>query len=182
MIIPPSINHGDSVAIVAPSGIIERDAIDNGISKMEGWGLKVIKGDNLYKDYGIFAGNDQERLDDLQKALDDPLIKAVFCARGGYGLSRIISSLDLNGLRSKPKWVIGYSDITILHLWINQNLGMATLHAEMPINYNSTRKSAATIDTLRNAIAGRPVIYSWDAKGVPVFIQEVPLSSTEVMV
>jgi len=160
---PPALVQGDSVAVIAPSGLVNRNDIEDAITTIESWGLTVLRGEHLYDRYGIFAGTDDKRLADLQKAFDDPGIKAIFCARGGYGMSRIIRSVDFRVFIKKPKWVIGYSDISVLHLFINCKFGIETLHAEMPLNYHSLKSSSLSILTLQQSLFGNEEGYEWQS-------------------
>lgn len=162
MIVPRLLEAGDRVKVIAPSGQVNRQRCEDGIGLLEEWGLKVESGRNIYKRYGLFAGDDNERLVDLQDALDDPGVKAVFCARGGYGLSRIIDRIDFSKFTESPRWIIGFSDITLLHLWVNMNCGVATLHGEMVTNYASLRKSPETLASLRKILFDGPVDYKWE--------------------
>ena len=162
MIRPSALKKGDRVAVVAPAGLVDRDIIEPAINILESWGLVVMRGDALYERYGIFAGTDNRRLSDIQKALDDPGIKAIICARGGYGVSRIIRDIDFRAFRKNPKWIVGYSDITVLHLFVNCNLGISSLHAEMPLNYHKNKTGAATFTTLTRALFSEPQDYEWE--------------------
>jgi len=162
MITPRLLVPGNRVRVIAPSGQVNMNRCEEGIAMLEEWGLKVERGKNIYMRYGLFAGDDSQRLDDLQDAMDDPDVKAIFCARGGYGLSRIIDRIDLKRFSESPKWIIGFSDITLLHLWINMNCGVATLHGEMVANYSDRRKSRETLASLRQTLFEGPVDYSWD--------------------
>jgi len=144
------IRKGDRVAIVAPSGRIMAADLDNAIETLEGWGLVVELGKNVYAQYLNFAGTDAERLRDLQWALDDPQISTVLCARGGYGLSRIIDNLDLTRFKANPKWVIGYSDITALLLKV-QAIGMASIHGPMATSFNK-KEGRESIIALRRLL------------------------------
>lgn len=152
MKIPALLRQGDRVSVIAPSGLVNQSACEEGIAILGGWGLNVERGKNLYSSHGLFAGSDDQRLSDLQQSLDDPGIRAIFCARGGYGLSRIIDRIDLAGFKKNPKWIIGYSDITILHLWINMHCQVATLHGEMVARYSDKQKSEATLATLQSTL------------------------------
>ncbi|MEA1885807.1 MAG: LD-carboxypeptidase [Bacteroidota bacterium] len=158
---PPALKESDRVAVIAPAGLVDREVIEPAIEKLESWGLEVERGDALYERFGVFAGADARRLADLQKALDDPGIRAIICARGGYGMSRIIRSVDFRAFRKNPKWVAGFSDISVLHLFINCNLGISTLHAEMPLNFHKNEENSATLVTLKKSLFEGPQDYDW---------------------
>jgi muramoyltetrapeptide carboxypeptidase len=159
---PPFLNRGDKVAIVSPSWVINEDTINSAVLFLEDWGLKVQLGRNVLNQSGPFAGTDDERLYDLQKMTDDPDIKAVFCSRGGYGTLKIISSMRFSALKKAPKWYIGFSDITVLHLWLNEVCGIISIHGEMPLNYSDKEKSKETFKTLHNALFGGYKPLSWE--------------------
>ncbi|HPT12034.1 MAG TPA: LD-carboxypeptidase [Bacteroidales bacterium] len=161
LIIPPYLKEGDHVEIVSPSGVIDRDIVLKAAKKLEASGLVVTIGKNAFKNNGCFAGTDLERLSDLQEATSDPDIKAVFCSRGGYGVSRIIDRVDFSPLKENPKWYIGFSDITVLHLWLSKMCGMVSLHGEMPLNYFNPKKSVNCYDTMINALFGKPEAIAW---------------------
>ena len=132
LIQPPYLKKGDTVLILATSGIVsDSTIIDNGIELLKSWGLNAKLGENLFESNGHFAGTDKHRLVDFQKAIDDENIKAIWCARGGYGTVRIIDDIDFTKFKQHPKWVIGFSDVTVLHNEIH-NLGIETIHAMMP--------------------------------------------------
>jgi muramoyltetrapeptide carboxypeptidase len=154
LILPPFLRKGDEVAIISPAWAVKEEVIIQAGSLLETWGLRVRVGKNALKQSGPFAGNDNERLADLMEMTENPDIKAVFCSRGGYGVSRIIDRADFSSLKKYPKWYIGYSDITVLQLWLNEVYGIVSLHAEMPLNYSNHDKSNETFDSLRRALFG----------------------------
>jgi len=158
---PPYLKRGDEVAIVSPSWSIDEDKINKAVVFLENWGLKVRLGKNVLKQSGPFAGNDAERLFDLQKMTDDPGIKAVFCSRGGYGALRIISRMKFSALKKSSKWYVGFSDITVLHLWLSEVCGIASIHGDMPLNYSDQEKTSATFSTLHEALFGDYKPISW---------------------
>lgn len=131
--IPPFLSSGDAIAIVAPARKIILEEIEPAIKLFKSWGLKVVLGKNLFCSYNQFAGTEKERAEDFQWALDDKKIKAVFCARGGYGCVRIIDLLDFSAFIKHPKWIVGFSDVTVFHSHVH-NLGIGSLHAAMPYN------------------------------------------------
>ncbi|MGQ9621507.1 MAG: S66 peptidase family protein [Bacteroidales bacterium] len=159
--IPESLHSGDAVAIISPSYAIDEEKIANAVRLLEEWGLKVSVGRNALNRSGPFAGTDKERLEDLQEVVSDSRIKAVFCARGGYGLLRIIDRVDFSSLEKYPKWFIGYSDMTVLHMWLGEVCGIASLHAEMPLYYSNTEKSPETLSTLKQALFEGDYYWSW---------------------
>jgi len=159
---PPFLTKGDEVAIISPSFCIEEKLLIEAVEYLTEWGLRVRLGKNAAKRNGPFAGSDEERLDDLQEMTTDNNIKAVFCSRGGYGLSKIIDRVDFSVLKSAPKWYSGFSDITVLHTWLNEVCGIMSVHGEMPVNFNNTEKSTNTFITLKKALFGNPLIHEWN--------------------
>lgn len=161
LITPDYLQKGDSIAIVAPAGILigKREAIDQAKKLAEGWGLKVVIGEHVFDRNNHFAGSDEARTQDFQKALDNPNIKAIWCARGGYGSVRILDRLDFSKFQQNPKWIIGYSDITALHNHVH-NLGVETLHgmmgSSMIFDVDKTKESKKT---LRKALFGETLLY-----------------------
>jgi muramoyltetrapeptide carboxypeptidase len=160
-ILPPYLKRGDEVAIISPSFLIDEEKIISAVKFLEKWGLKVRVGRNALNRKGPFAGTDNERLADLQEMTDDKNIKAVFCSRGGYGVLKIICNIDFSSLTKNPKWYVGFSDITVLHIWLNEICGLISLHAEMPLNYSNREKSRDTFDTLQRALFGYYEPYTW---------------------
>lgn len=159
---PPYLKVGDTVAIIAPSGILKnRDGeIQKAKALLRNWGLNTIMGKHVFNKNNHFAGTDDERCEDLQNALDNPKIKAIWCARGGYGTVRILDKLDFQKFKTKPKWVIGYSDITALHNQIH-NEGVESLHALMCVSLpQNLRDIEASITTFKNTIFGKPLRYN----------------------
>jgi len=130
MIIPPFLHKGDLIRIISPAGSIDSDLIKGSEDFLISWGLQVLRGVNASNQEGRFAGNDKQRLNDLQEALDDPKCKAILCSRGGYGTIRLIDKINLDAFRKSPKWLIGYSDITMLHALLQME-GYASIHGGM---------------------------------------------------
>lgn len=158
MIKPPTLKNGDTVGIVAPAGWILQDKYRPIIQIIENRGYKVLRGTTTYKEHGPFAGTDGERLIDMQAMLDNPVLKAVFCLRGGYGTIRIIDKLDFTEFKKSPKWIIGFSDITILHNKLHL-LGIASIHGQMPLNFVD-RTSNKGLDELFATLNGKTLNYS----------------------
>lgn len=123
------LQSGDRVGIVATAGKVKTGSLDQGIKLLQQWGFQVICGPNLFQGHGYFAGTDAQRAADLQMMLDDPSIKAIFCARGGYGTTRMIDSIDFTHFQQQPKWLIGFSDVTTLHQHIHR-LGIQSIHGQ----------------------------------------------------
>ena len=159
--IPPYLKDGDTVAIISPSGVVDRDVVLKAVAILKASGFNVVMGENVFRQNGCFAGSDRERLHDLQQVTDDPKIRAVFCSRGGYGISRIIDRVDFSPLLKNPKWYVGFSDITVLHLWLNRLCGIVSLHAEMPLNYSNPKKTPESFTSMINALKGEPDTIVW---------------------
>ena len=157
LIKPDYLKPGDTIAIIAPSGVLNNrnQAIENAKKLIIEWGLVPIIGKNIYKKNYHFAGNDKERFDDLQWAFDHKNIKAIWCARGGYGSIRIVDKLNFDQFKKYPKWLIGYSDITVLHNKLN-NLGFETIHGMMAVNMEENQKEIIeSIESLKNCLFGK---------------------------
>ena len=160
---PPFLKPGDTIAIVAPARKIKQQEILSAITMFKNWGLKVILGENIHAVNNQFAGDDEQRRSDFQAMLDNENVKAIISARGGYGTVRIIDKIEFSNFINNPKWIIGYSDITVLHAHIQQNFQVQSLHATMPINFPSSGLDNAT-ESLRKALFGEALAYSFDNK------------------
>ena len=156
IILPSFLKKGDTIGICATARKISRDEIEPAVKILESWGLYVAFGKNVFGNENQYSGSDEQRAEDLQNFLDDPDIKAVISARGGYGTIRIIDKLDFSAFEKNPKWIIGYSDITVLHSHIHANFNIATLHATMPINFGKDKFST---ETLRKTLFGHAMKY-----------------------
>ncbi len=159
MITPPCLKAGDKIAIVATARKVSPSEMDIAISTFRSWGLQVVTGPHLFGENNQYSGTDEERAFDLQMMLDDKDIKAIMCARGGYGTVRIIDSLNFSKFEEHPKWIVGYSDITVLHSHIQTQMGIETLQAIMPINFPD-EGSAEAIKSLRKALFGETLHYN----------------------
>ncbi|MBQ0734891.1 S66 peptidase family protein [Aquimarina celericrescens] len=157
MFTPDFVKAGDKIAIVSTARKVDFKEIGEAIHLLELWGLKVVKGSTIGIKKKQFAGSDKERRDDFQRMLEDDEIKAIWCARGGYGTVRIIDDIDFSRFQKKPKWIIGYSDITVLHSHIH-NFEIKTIHAPMPIDIHKGTKSS--IDSLKEVIFGNKIEYT----------------------
>jgi muramoyltetrapeptide carboxypeptidase len=164
IILPPFLRPDNTIAIVCPAGFMAREKAQTCIDTLKVWGYRVRIGDTLGGPSGnYFSGDDEQRLADLQQAFDDPGIDAVLCGRGGYGMTRIIDRLDLTRFEQRPKWVVGFSDITVLHAHILTRCRTATLHAPMADAFNEGGDLSQGVLSLRHALAGKPVAYTFPA-------------------
>ncbi|MFZ9661832.1 MAG: S66 peptidase family protein [Chitinophagaceae bacterium] len=163
--IPPYLKKGDCIGLVCPAGAMSRKKAVECIRVIkEVWGYEVKQGKTLGSGAGYFSGTDQERLDDLQRMIDDDEIKAILCARGGYGTGRIIDVIDFSKFRKKPKWIIGFSDITVLHAHIHSTYGIATLHAPMANAFNNGGYNNVYVKSLKDALEGKRAQYKTASK------------------
>ncbi|HTE25658.1 S66 peptidase family protein [Flavitalea sp.] len=159
--IPPYLRPGDTIGIVCPAGFMNAEKAATCIQVLQDWGYKVKRGKTLESNSAnYFSGTDEERLEDLQSMLDDDSLNAVLCARGGYGTSRIIDRLSFRKFKKKPKWIIGFSDITVLHAHINRNYKIATLHAPMAAAFNDDGYMNEYVLSLKHAMEGKSAVYS----------------------
>jgi muramoyltetrapeptide carboxypeptidase len=164
--IPPYLQKGDTIGLVCPAGFMTLDKVQTCINTLQEWGYKVKLGKTIGGDsQTYFSGTDEERLSDLQQMLDDDEVKAVLCARGGYGMGRIIESLDLKKFKKQPKWVIGYSDITVFHSHLYSNYYISSLHAPMAAAFNDEGYKNEYVLSLKNALEGKKIKYQCDTHG-----------------
>ncbi|HXB33038.1 MAG TPA: LD-carboxypeptidase [Puia sp.] len=162
-LLPPYLRPGDTIAIVCPAGYMPMEKAQTCNVTLRQWGYRVRIGSTLGGDSNnYFSGSDEERLADLQQMLDDPDVGAILCGRGGYGLTRIIDRIDFTRFRANPKWVIGYSDVTLLHAHIEANFGIATLHAPMAAAFNDGGAEGPDVQSLRMALEGKDLSYFCD--------------------
>ena len=158
---PPYLKPGDTVAIVAPAGILKNRTAEINKAKalLKSWGLHAVVGKHVFSQGHHFAGTDGERCEDFQNALDNPKIRAIWCARGGYGSARILDQLDWTHFKQHPKWIIGYSDITALHSEVH-NLGFQSIHGMMCTSLQDDNAAIAeTIATFKSTLFGTPLSY-----------------------
>ena len=158
MKIPEFLKPGDKVAIVCPASYI-KGSIDVAVKALQDWGLQVDIGETVTAQYNQFAGTDELRASDLQRALDDNDVKAIFAARGGYGTVRIIDRLDFSRFEKQPKWIIGFSDITVLHSHLQQRLDIASIHGQMPKSFDES--TAEALESLKKAIFGERIDFHY---------------------
>jgi len=167
MITPPYLKKGDKIAIVSTARKITREEIEPAIKLFTAWGLDVVEGGHLYASYNQFAGSDDQRLADLQHMLDDDSIRAIVCSRGGYGTVRIIDRLDFSRFIRHPKWITGFSDVTVLHSHIHRHFNIETLHAIMPVNFKDKCESDPSLNSLKKALFGKELSYHYPSE--PLF-------------
>ncbi|TYP76183.1 S66 peptidase family protein [Aquimarina intermedia] len=141
MILPDFLKKGDKVGILSTARKIDKRDIEPALGQLESWGLQPILGPTIDLECNQFAGSDEDRIQDFQNMLDNPEIKMIWCARGGYGTVRIIDALDFTNFSKQPKWIAGYSDVTIIHSHLH-TLGYATLHSPLVMDYMNTTKEA----------------------------------------
>jgi muramoyltetrapeptide carboxypeptidase len=164
-LVPPYLKPGDIIGITCPAGYINREEIQPAIRIMESWGFNIRIGKTVGdRDYS-FGGTDAERLADLQAMLNDEDIKAIMCGRGGYGTARIVDKLDFSRFQRKPKWVIGFSDATVLHCHISRHFGIASLHSKMcnsfPDDFGKSEPVIQdTIMSIYQALTGKKMQYN----------------------
>ncbi len=159
MIIPPYLKSGDTIGITAPAKKISLEEISPAIKILESWGLSVKIGKTIGTEYHQFSGNDKARAEDFQEMLDDDSVKGVMCARGGYGCVRFVDRLDFSTFKQNPKWIIGFSDITVLHTHIHSNYQIQTLHSDMPIQFPKDGKENLAIETIKRCLFGENIQY-----------------------
>lgn len=161
----PYLKPGATIGITSPAGTINPADIEPTLKKLAEWGFNTIVGDTIGKKDGTFGGTDEERRADFQRMLDDDKIDAVLCARGGYGFIRIIDNIDFEGFRKNPKWIIGFSDVTVLHAHINSNFGIPSIHSKMCNSFPEDWSKAdavqvETIESIRKALTGDEMQYT----------------------
>lgn len=161
---PEFLKKGDKVAIVCPASYIKGD-IEVALAVLNSWGLDVEVGKSVTSQFHQFAGTDEVRRRDLQAALDNPEIKAIFAARGGYGTVRIIDQLDFRKFKKHPKWIVGFSDITVLHSHLHNKVGVCSIHGQMPKAFSESTQAALT--SLKNALFGKKKDFKYSQTTFP---------------
>ncbi len=163
MILPPFLKPGDTIGITAPARKVSVDDIADGIRLLEAWGFKTKPAPHLFATHNQFAGSDEQRAEGFQTLLDDPSVKAIICARGGYGSVRIIDLLDFSTFVKQPKWICGFSDITVFHMHLQANYDVASLHGPTLYNLSGSRLNAEAGEAFRRALTGTPMSYQEEA-------------------
>jgi muramoyltetrapeptide carboxypeptidase len=152
MIFPENLKKGDRIRIVAPAGKVQKDKVLPGIELLQDIGYEVIVGKHVLDRNFQYAGNDQQRANDIQEAIDDTQTRAIICARGGYGSVRIIEKIDFSPLLKNPKWLVGFSDVTVLHSILNK-LGLASIHGAMPAFFLENKKPTRSFLSLMDLLS-----------------------------
>ena len=160
IIIPPYLIKGDTIGIVCPAGYMPYTRAQTCINALQDWGFTVKVGRTLSNQFHYFSGTDKERLTDLQNMLDDKEVKAILCGRGGYGVSRIIDDLNFKQFKKNPKWIMGYSDITVLHAHLYAKYKIASLHSPMAAAFNDGGAENEFVQSILEAITGKASDYS----------------------
>ena len=162
--IPPYLKKGNTIGLTCPAGYMAKEKAQTCINTLQQWGFEVMVGKTLGSDSSTyFSGTDEERLNEMQAMLDDNSIHAILCGRGGYGVSRIIDQLNFTRFKKNPKWIIGFSDITILHAHIYSNYKIASLHAPMAAAFNNGVADNEYIISLQKALLGKMSKYKCPA-------------------
>ena len=162
---PPYLKKEDVIGITCPAGYITLEEIQPAINKIKEWGFEIRLGNTIGKRDFTYGGTDAERLADFQQMLNDKTVKAIMCARGGYGAIRIIDKIDFSNFPLHPKWIIGFSDITVMHSHINRHYNIATLHSKMcnsfPADWSLAEQiQKDTIESIRQCLVGEKMQYS----------------------
>jgi muramoyltetrapeptide carboxypeptidase len=162
MVKPPSLKTGDRIRIISPAGKVKREEVFPAVEWLQGNGYEVICGRHMFDEYFQFAGTDANRISDLQDALNDHETKAIICSRGGYGTIRLLSEVSYTEFIKYPKWVVGFSDITVLHCCLN-NIGCSSIHGVMPkLFFNDMDSNLENLKSLFNLLVGKKAFYSQD--------------------
>jgi len=161
---PPYLQKGDTIGIVCPAGYMVAEKVQACIKTLQEWGYHVKVGKTVGGDSATyFSGTDEERLADFQEMLDDDSVKTILCGRGGYGMGRIIDRIDFKKFKMQPKWIVGYSDITVLHAHLYSNYHISSLHAPMAGAFNEEGYKNEFVQSLKNALEGKKLRYNCPA-------------------
>lgn len=157
MLIPKNLKIGDTIGILSTARKFTTEQLTFCTQVLNSWGFNVVIGSSIDAEEHQFAGSDQIRAKNLQDFIDDPTIDAILCARGGYGTMRIIDQIDFSRFKENPKWICGFSDVTVLHQHL-QNMGIASIHSSMPSLF-PTNLDHTTLKSLENALKGEELNY-----------------------
>ncbi|HWV73074.1 MAG TPA: LD-carboxypeptidase [Pseudosphingobacterium sp.] len=155
---PTFLKKGDKVAIVCPAWKVD-DGLQDAVNLLNSWGLEVVLGKTVNSSYRQYAGSDELRAEDFQRILDDDSVKAIFAARGGYGCVRMIDQVDFTNFAAKPKWIVGFSDVTVIHSHIHALYGIPTIHGQMPITIPDATKESLL--SLQDTLFGKKALYEY---------------------
>lgn len=158
MLQPPNLQIGDKALILSPAGKIDAEPVERAMDILRGWGLEAEISENALSQTGRFSGFVEQRLSDLQKAMNDPQVKLIFCSRGGYGTVHLLDKLDLAGIKQHPKWVIGYSDITVLHAAL-QSHGIMSVHGPMAKHFSDEGAADVSVRFTKAILSGETLDY-----------------------
>ncbi len=159
--LPSYLKKGDTIGLTLPAGYMTIEKAQTCIDTLQSWGYEVLIGKTFSsKSKTYFSGTDEERLNEFQALLDEPEVKAILCGRGGYGVGRIIDQLDFTAFKKNPKWIIGFSDVTVLHAHINRNYKIATVHASMAAAFNDAGYRNKYVQSLKDVLEGKPAKYN----------------------
>ncbi len=165
MLTPKSLSQNSRIALVAPARKVLYEDVSYAINYIKEKGFVPVYDDRLFLSENQFAGSDEDRAMVLQSYLDNPDIDAIICVRGGYGTVRIVDRLDFSKFVQNPKWIVGYSDVTVLHAKL-QSLGIESLHATMPINFQTNTQQS--LDTLFDALMGKDIVYDYPRSALDI--------------
>ncbi len=158
--IPPYLEKGDTIGLICPAGSMPVEKVSECIRVLnDEWGFSTRIGKTIGSAFNYFSGTDEDRIEDFQEMLDDDEVKAILCARGGYGMGRIIDRIDFSKFKKQPKWIIGYSDITVLHAHLYSNYYISSIHAPMADAFNKEGYKNEFVQSLRNALEGKKLKY-----------------------
>ena len=160
LITPPALKEGDTIAIVAPARWVSVEEMQPAIDILAQWGLKTVVYNQSYKQQNQFAGTEEERIVAFQDALDNCDIKAILCARGGYGSIKLLPHLQFRNFLKNPKWIIGFSDITAIHSHVNHNVGVKTIHAPMALHFKDSDMLVESLRNLKQILFGEKIQYN----------------------
>jgi len=166
-IFPKFLQKNDTIALVCTARKIDFSLVENARKHFESWGFHVIVGESATAEYFQYSGDDALRTKDFQTQLDDPNVKAIICLRGGFGTARIVDQLDFSAFVKHPKWIVGYSDVTVIQNHILENFGIASLHGEMALKFPEFPETNESLDALKNALFG---VFGTDETSAPAKI------------
>jgi muramoyltetrapeptide carboxypeptidase len=158
---PSFLKPGDTIGLCAPARKVSREEMADGIAMLKSQGYEVLEAPNLYSEYHQFSGTEEQRAADFQGFLDNPEVKAIICARGGYGCVRFIDRIDFTEFKKHPKWIIGFSDVTVFHSHVIKHFGIATMHAPMLFNYSKDRINEEAASHFLKMLTGTPIRYQY---------------------